>query len=111
MNENLNAALQITVVGMSFVLAVLALLWLVMVVLVRVTADPVTVEAAPALAAPSVIAPASRAVRQRAAAVAVAVAIALARPIPPVSAERRPQLSPWQAVRRVQLLNQRDQRR
>ncbi len=104
MIENLSVALQITVVGMSFVLAVLAWLWLIMAVLVRLTAEPVTTEAAPAATMP-----AARVVRQRAA--AVAVAIALARQARSVAVAPRPLLSPWQAVRRAQLLNQRERRR
>ncbi len=109
MIENLSVALQITVVGMSFVLAVLAWLWLIMAVLVRLTAEPVTTEAAPSVAAPAATVPAARVVRQRAA--AVAVAIALARQARSVAVAPRPLLSPWQAVRRAQLLNQRERRR
>ncbi len=108
MSANLTAALQISVIGMSFVLAALVLLWLVIAVLVRLTAEPSAPPPEPA-AAP----PADATLRQRAAAIAVAVALATqppsaARPMP---AKLAPQLSPWQAARRTQLLKQRERHR
>lgn len=110
MSPNLAAALQISLIGMTFVLAALVLLWGVIALLVRVTADrlPPAPEPAPA---PDL------ALRQRAAAVAVAVALAQQAAEPPSgpgtlpAARLAPPLSPWQAARRTQLLKQRERHR
>lgn len=108
MSENLSAALQISLVGMSFVLGALALLWLAMALLVRLTAERV----APA---PEHVTepPTSGALKQRAAAAAVAVALARqpTNTAGPTNARPAPQVSPWQAVMRAQLLKQRERRR
>jgi Na+-transporting methylmalonyl-CoA/oxaloacetate decarboxylase gamma subunit len=109
MQDNLSAALQISLVGMSFVLAALALLWLVMAVLVRLAADPIVTRPEP-----STEVPAPPALARQAAAVAVVVALALraAHPTPAPSDRPDPQVpSAWQAVMRAQLLKQRERRR
>lgn len=116
MNENLSAALQITLVGMTFVLAALAVLSLAMAALVRLTAEPPPETRTPA---PLPAQPAARApsLSRHAAAVAVAVAVArtlgqpqaagtpTARLVPP------PPTSPWQATMRARNLKQRERRR
>ena len=107
MSANLTAALQISLIGMGFVLAALTLLWLVLALLVRFTTEPVP----PAPAPEPDIAP-DPTLRQRAAAVAVAVALATQPPSArPTPAKLAPQLSPWQAARRTQLLKQRERHR
>ena len=115
MSENLSAALQITLIGMSFVLAALALLAVVMAALVRLTADPPAPRPAEPVTTP---APApAMSTKQRAVAVAVAVAQALEQPRPPASprtARDRPAPLPasaWQATMRARNLKQREQRR
>ena len=113
MAENLNAALQITLVGMTFVLAALGLLWVMMAVLVRVTAErepaalPAETPAGVTAGAPP------RDVQRRAAAAAVALALArLAESHPALPPARpAPNVSPWQAVMRARLMRQRERRR
>lgn len=98
MSENLNLALQITVVGMSLVFITLGLFAVVMAVVVRVTAEQ------PARAEPASTPLAADSSRQaRAAAAGVALALAQARhaettkrPPPPTAT-----VSPWQAARRA----------
>ena len=109
MPANLSAALQITVVGISFVLAALAVLALLMDVLVRLTAEQPAPAAASEPAAGAIQPPVPN--RRREAA-AVAVAVALARQAHGRPAARlTPPSSPWQAAMRAQLLKQRERRR
>ena len=123
MSDNLTAALQISLVGMSFVLATLALLWQMMALLVRLTRDPAEPPAAaqpvPAAPLPAVrTGPAALAGAQQpaalAAAAAVAVALASQQASQPDPAAARPVPQPasaWQAAMRAQLLKQRNSRR
>jgi Na+-transporting methylmalonyl-CoA/oxaloacetate decarboxylase gamma subunit len=113
MGANLNAAIEISLIGMGFVLAALVLLSLVMALLVRLTAEP---QAPPEVEPESAPAACDPALKQRAAAAAVAVAVAVAQPVAPTApagSRSRPvaQLSPWQAARRAQQLRQRERRR
>ncbi|MEP7355963.1 MAG: OadG family transporter subunit [Anaerolineales bacterium] len=100
MTEALATALQITLIGMSVVMGVIVLLWLLMALLVRLAADR---------PAPAAEPPEGAALRQRAAAAAVAVVLAgqteAGAPgpwVPPTAA-----VSPWQAALRANQLKQR----
>lgn len=101
MSENLNLALQITLVGMTLVFVSLALFGVVMVILVRVTAERSTrATRAPELRARE------RELKARAAAAAVALALAQRHagdgtrfPLPPTAI-----VSAWQAVTRANQL-------
>jgi Na+-transporting methylmalonyl-CoA/oxaloacetate decarboxylase gamma subunit len=110
MPENLVAALQITLIGMSLVFGAILLLWGVMAVLVRLAADkPEAEETFDA----SKYLKGFDDLQRRAAIAAVAVALAQAQaavgadrvsahPPPPTAI-----VSAWQAVRRAQQLKQR----
>ena len=115
MSANLAAALQITLIGMTFVIAALALLAAVIAVLVRLTAEREPPESAPVemeTPGPATPEPTTRARQAAAAAVAVALALA-AEPHPARLGTAHPTaaLSPWQAARRAQQLRQRERQR
>ena len=99
MADNLSIALTVSVIGMSVVVGVILLLWIVMAVLVRLTAE----RAAPEVGADD------RALKQRAAVAAVAVALAREADVaaPAFALPSTALVSPWQAVMRANQLKQR----
>jgi hypothetical protein len=107
-NPNLSAAFQISLAGLSLVLAALLLVWLLMAVLVRLTADRAPANSPLASAAE----PARADLGQIAAA---AVAVALARRAGGVQpADERPAAgvaAPWPTLMRAQWLRQRERHR
>ncbi|MCC7358705.1 MAG: OadG family protein [Anaerolineales bacterium] len=115
MSANLAAALQISLIGMTFVIATLAGLAVVTAALVRLTAEREPPPAAPAaVGAPNPATPEQPDRARRAAAAAVALARALAGEPPGARmgpAHIAAALSPWQAARRAQQLRQRDRQR
>lgn len=114
MTENLNYALQITVIGMSLVFLAILMLWGLMSLLMRLMAEQESAEDVPLPAAAVNDVDASEALlRQQAAAAAVAVALALEEEAPHgIFTPTQPTLvSAWQAVMRANLLNQKGPRR
>lgn len=106
MQENLNLAIQITLVGMGLVFIAILLLWGLMALLVRLAADRPVEETAQE----SVLGQDQATRKRRAAAIAVAIALAQQAdstephefPLPPTAI-----VSAWQAVLRTRMLNKR----
>ncbi len=111
MFENLELALQITVVGMGIVFAAIVLLWGIIALLVRATTDAPSTEREETIA--TAVSPlANSQLRQRAAAIAVAVAMAQEGQRPKTDFSPLPPhpISPWQAMLRSRQIEQLERR-
>lgn len=115
MSQDLNYALQITLIGMSLVFGAILLLWGLMALLVRLTSEPIPTQPADQAVIQALTAPpasdADHDLRRKAAAVAVAVALAQHAASPAPTTTPPPDLSAWQAVQRARHLNRKGNRR